>query len=538
MHRIETVLAGLGAPARMAFLVLVSLAAFLPGFFNLPPVDRDEARFAQTSRQMLASGDLVDLRFQDGTRYKKPAGIYWLQSVAVALTGPTEDAAIWRYRLPSLLAAVLSVLLTARLAGRLSGPEAALPAGLLMATVFVLGAEARLAKTDAAVLLTVLVAMGPLIEAYRGERLGWGGILAFWAALGVSALIKGPIGPMVVLLAAAALAVLSRRLHWLLALRPLPGLALLMAIVVPWYAAISLRAGQAFWDEALGRDLIGKLQSAQESHGAPPGSYLVALWLAFFPASAALALTLPQIWAQRRSQLMLIAAAWVVPGWLVFEAAPTKLLHYTLPFYPALALLIAAVWPLAVAGPRRWALVAAGLVMLLPYAVMTALAVYAQGLGGIPVAPLAMAALISLAGAAIAVFALTRRLPLVALCGLCLAGIGLQVALFPTAAAVPRLWPAPTVVAALPVNGACPRPTLHAAGYTEASLVFLAPGPVVWTAPEDAAAALQTDPCAAALLPTDAGFAPPPGIATIARIQGLNLGSGKPVDLTLWGRQP
>ena len=56
---------------------------FLPGFFNIPPIDRDEARFAQATKQMVESGDFVDIRFQDDVRYKKPVGIYWLQAAAV-----------------------------------------------------------------------------------------------------------------------------------------------------------------------------------------------------------------------------------------------------------------------------------------------------------------------------------------------------------------------------------------------------------------------------------------------------------------------
>ena len=65
------------------WLVVVCLLSFLPGFFTIPPVDRDEARFAQATKQMLESGDYVDIRFQDESRYKKPVGIYWLQASAV-----------------------------------------------------------------------------------------------------------------------------------------------------------------------------------------------------------------------------------------------------------------------------------------------------------------------------------------------------------------------------------------------------------------------------------------------------------------------
>ncbi|MGO4816513.1 ArnT family glycosyltransferase, partial [Cupriavidus sp. 2MCAB6] len=64
------------------FLLLLSLAAFLPGFTSLQPLDRDEPRFAQASKQMLETGDFVDIRFQQEARHKKPVGIYWLQSAA------------------------------------------------------------------------------------------------------------------------------------------------------------------------------------------------------------------------------------------------------------------------------------------------------------------------------------------------------------------------------------------------------------------------------------------------------------------------
>src|ERR1700755_2429140 len=66
-----------------AFLLLCGLLLFLPGFFNIPPVDRDEARFAQATKQMVDTGDFVDIRFQDDVRYKKPVGIYWMQAAAV-----------------------------------------------------------------------------------------------------------------------------------------------------------------------------------------------------------------------------------------------------------------------------------------------------------------------------------------------------------------------------------------------------------------------------------------------------------------------
>jgi len=150
----------------VAVLVLASLLAFLPGFFQIPPTDRDEARFAQATKQMLETGEYVDIRFQDEVRYKKPVGIYWLQAGVVkaanALGMPNAQHTIWVYRIPSLIGAIGAVLLTYWAALSFVSRRAALLAGLMMATSILLGVEARLAKTDAMLLLTTVAAMGAM----------------------------------------------------------------------------------------------------------------------------------------------------------------------------------------------------------------------------------------------------------------------------------------------------------------------------------------------------------------------------------------
>src|SRR5215471_17114294 len=100
----------------VAVLLVVALLGCLPGFFSIPPIDRDEARFAQATKQMVESGDYIDIHFQDEVRYKKPVGIYWLQAAAVkagASLGISEArTTIWLYRIPSLFGAIGAVLLT------------------------------------------------------------------------------------------------------------------------------------------------------------------------------------------------------------------------------------------------------------------------------------------------------------------------------------------------------------------------------------------------------------------------------------------
>ena len=70
----------------MILAALIALVAGLPGVFALPPLDRDESRFAQATAQMLETGDYVNINFQDAPRHKKPVGIHWLQAASVALT--------------------------------------------------------------------------------------------------------------------------------------------------------------------------------------------------------------------------------------------------------------------------------------------------------------------------------------------------------------------------------------------------------------------------------------------------------------------
>src|SRR5579864_1251988 len=154
----------------VAFLVLCGLALFLPGFFNIPPIDRDEARFAQATKQMVETGDFVDIRFQDDVRYKKPVGIYWMQAAAVETAStlglPRAELRIWVYRVSSLIGAIGAVLLTYWTALAFVTRRGAVLAGLMIGSSVLLGAEARLAKTDAMLLLTVVAAMGAMARVY------------------------------------------------------------------------------------------------------------------------------------------------------------------------------------------------------------------------------------------------------------------------------------------------------------------------------------------------------------------------------------
>ena len=329
--------------------MLCALLLFLPGFFTIPPVDRDEARFAQATKQMVESGDYVDIRFQEDVRYKKPVGIYWLQSAAVeiasALKLPKAELRIWVYRLPSLIGAIGAVLMTYWTALGFVTRRAAVLAALLMCASVLLGVEARLAKTDAMLLFCVTAAMGAMARAYlswqRAEdeaRPPWSWPAIFWTALAVGILIKGPLILMFAGLTIVALAIQDRDASWLWRLRPVWGLMWMLVLVLPWFIAIFWRAGDAFFADSVGGDMLSKI-GAQESHGAPPGVYLALFWITFWPGAPLAAMAAPAVWRARREPGAQFLLAWLIPSWIVFEAVLTKLPHYVLPLYPAIAIL-------------------------------------------------------------------------------------------------------------------------------------------------------------------------------------------------------
>ena len=70
-----------------AILTLLCALLYLPGLTSIPPTDRDEARFMQATKQMIETGDYINIHFQDEPRNKKPAGIHWLQTAAVKIAG-------------------------------------------------------------------------------------------------------------------------------------------------------------------------------------------------------------------------------------------------------------------------------------------------------------------------------------------------------------------------------------------------------------------------------------------------------------------
>jgi 4-amino-4-deoxy-L-arabinose transferase-like glycosyltransferase len=340
---LDTYIAGWRGPLLAA---LIALFAGLPVLALLPPLDRDESRYAQATSQMLESGDYVDIRFQDDPRWKKPVGIYWMQALAVAATSQVENRDIQPYRIPSILGAMMAAAAIAWVGQAMFGNRAGFVAGAIMGASFLLSTEAGIAKTDAMLCGAVTLAMAGLARIYLASRAGETPQrphkLMFWFGLGLSILIKGPIGLIVIAPAMLAVSAWDRDFRWLKRLGWGWGLPLVALLVGPWAIAITIATDGGFWREAIAGDLAPKLAGGHESHGAPPGYYLLGALVMFFPATLLLPAALSTGWSRRAEPAIRFLVCWLVPAWIIFELTPTKLVHYTLPAYGALALLAGA----------------------------------------------------------------------------------------------------------------------------------------------------------------------------------------------------
>jgi 4-amino-4-deoxy-L-arabinose transferase-like glycosyltransferase len=529
--------------------MLLCAVLFLPGIAALPPVDRDEARYAQATRRMLESGDFVDIRFQDEPRYKKPIGIHWLQAAAAALLDRADATAIWPLRIPSLVGAVIAVLLTGWVGEQLFSPRAGLLGGVFLASSLLLNVQARLATTDAALLACVVAAQTAVARAYRPgpvppER--WA--LLSWGALGAGLLIKGPIAPIVCGGTLLCLVAAERRLAWLRHLWSRNGVALMLLITVPWLAAIAYTTRGAFFAQSVGHDWLGKVLVGQEGHGALPGYHLLAFPLAFWPFSVFAWLALPWVWENRRRPEIRFCVAWILPAWALFELVATKLPHYVLPTYPAIAMLTGAA--LAEGGTARtvesrprfarilvwvWLIVSGAL----------ALAV-AAGPAVLEVKPKGSAIALG-AALAVAVWAASARLRsgrhVAATAMLVVVAVVFHPLLFGyVLPGTESLWVSRRVADLVQRSRPCRDSTVAAVGYHEPSLVFLLGTKTKLVGTPLAAAHLLSDPaCALALVPavetaTLSGILAHSGAAAVAlgSVTGIDYSNGKRVDLRLY----
>ena len=330
-------------------LGFLALICFFSTLNIVPPLDRDESRYIQATVQMLETKDFVNINFLESPRLKKPPGIYWLQAIsAVGIKNIffLDSVPIWAFRIPSAIGASVSIWVTFLLGQFLFGRAQGLIAALLLMSSPIVIMESHIAKTDSVLLALFLCALYILVKIvfYEDKKLPKPSditVFAFWIIMSFTFLIKGPIALVILLLTIISYKVLKEPINFK-DLKPIMGIILFMLIILPWFILIKSGNNNDVLFNSIKKDMVLKLLSVQESHGAPPGSYLLSSILTAWPI--ALFIIPSALWCfknkDNKSVKFLLCS--LIPSWLFFEIIPTKLLHYVLPLLPSFAILTAA----------------------------------------------------------------------------------------------------------------------------------------------------------------------------------------------------
>ena len=331
-------------------------------------MDDVDAVQAQIARTMLASGDWVTARL-DGVAYlEKSPLIYWMMAVSFRIFGVHD----WAARLPLALSVVLLCWFTFRFARWAFGDDAGLYSGLALATCAGLFLFTRILIPDAIVTLTITVAIWAwlrLLEPDEPDMLKWSLILG--ASMGLGLLLKGLIAIVFPALAGLVYMTITRRLFSLASWKRVHiilAFVVVLVIALPWhvlatlrnppYFAFSLHAGPGeyrgfFWFYFFNEHLLRflNLRYPRDYNTVPRWLFwaLNLVWL--FPWSVYLLAipTLSYTPTTRAGRARLMAVCWIAVVMVFFTFSTTQE-YYSMPIYPALALLIGS----ALATGGRW----------------------------------------------------------------------------------------------------------------------------------------------------------------------------------------
>ena len=310
--------------------------------------DRDEPRFGRAAVEMLRTGDLLVPRFDGQLRPDKPPLVYWLMMPSIGWLGATDLAV----RIPSILASLITALATFHIGRNLGGREVGVNAavvGAWMPLPLVLGTAAT---ADATMMAGISVSLAVLVDqAIHGAHRKHLPLLTL--ALSWAWLAKGPVGPLIFLLASTWASIAGRqslelgRRWWRTV-----AIASLISVVIflGWAIPANDATGGQLAEIGIQHHLIERSTSAIESHGASGWIgwilglpfYLPVILLGAVPLSA---LLFPIVVHHRR-QLFgppgrgVLLAALVLPVLLLMTVVATKLPHYILAAFPGIAVMV------------------------------------------------------------------------------------------------------------------------------------------------------------------------------------------------------
>ena len=344
-----------------ALLFFACVAFHVIGTWSIPLIDRDEPRFAESSREMIERGDYIVPHFNNQLRLDKPPLAYWAQVASYKIFGENDFAA----RFPSAIAAALVAMSILAWGRQLGGDRVGWWAAIIFTLSLQTFVHAKAAVADMWLVLFMTTAHWAGYELIRRAATNWKWWFVFHFSLALGFLAKGPIA-WTPLLTLAAMKYFSRDVDPSAAIpasaqsfgvasrtglaqrfKFVRGILLMLAIVALWGVPALIQTHGEFFRIGIGRHVIGRSFSAMESHGSNSlGIYLlllpfyfVTIFASFFPWSIKLPALTIKLWRNRdKIDIYLLCGSGII--FLIFTLIKTKLPHYTLPAFPLLALLV------------------------------------------------------------------------------------------------------------------------------------------------------------------------------------------------------
>jgi 4-amino-4-deoxy-L-arabinose transferase-like glycosyltransferase len=352
--------------ARYQFWIV--MAAVVICFTNLGGTalwDMDEALYASCAREMFQRGDWVVPWFNGHLFPEKPVLMFWTMMGGFELFGVNEFGA----RFFSAVLGVGTALCAFHLGRIVANARVGFWTGLITASTLIFTVSARAATVDSALCFATTAAFLLLAIARRGrpERASWPVLALMYASIGAAVLAKGPIGMLLPLAAMGCYLLWTegwrnvlRSAWWM---RPCTGLLVMAAVALPWYVWVGLRTDGTWLRQFLLEYNLRPFRQPILTHGyttilgldrlAQAGLailyyfyYFPAVLIGFFPWAVFLGPALVETARRLRRRDAsydgcVLAVCWFGTWFVLWSLVKTKLPHYLLPAYPALALLTA-----------------------------------------------------------------------------------------------------------------------------------------------------------------------------------------------------
>ncbi len=325
----------------LPWLLLISVVnfGFMLGGHSL--WDVDEPNNAVCAREMLAAGNWWVPVFNGGLRFDKPILLYWLMMPLFSTFGVHE----WTARLPSAMAMTTLVGVVWYFGRRMMDARTGLLAALMLASSLHIVVIARAATPDPLLILCVGFSLLAFLCFYLEGLTGRGLLMAAYAVLGLGVLAKGPVAILLPALIIPVFLLLMGRARDIARFRPLTGLAIIMAVALPWYIAVGVLTHGEWLQGFLLHHNIDRFTRPLQGHRGFPGFYLLTFFLGWFPWSGLLAAAVIfapwRLAALREDAVRLFLLCWAGVFLIFFTLASTRLPNYVLPAFPAAAILMA-----------------------------------------------------------------------------------------------------------------------------------------------------------------------------------------------------